>query len=275
MSDIEVKTKFLNSIGIQRNNYPRSFFEPIQNVNQLFTSTEIGYCASYESCDGKPGMFCIKDVVGTDHDRYAGKTWIEAFFDLDRGANIIGLSETNPDYWEEIKKKEHTDLGLIKCGDKFFIFSKAGGGNNRLITMKIRYLSLIEQANGNPDEIERINNRFTFCANIRELPEDYEIPFVVVSMCEDLGFSIKKTGDIFTVYKKFSNIVLYKGDCIGLKQYFRSLFDVDMNGEEEVKRRLEKIEFGCRISSPKNREVLESIIPQLKQGDILSSEIKR
>ena len=266
MTEFEIKVNFLKNLGIKNGQYPRPFFETIQNLNELLTNTEIGYCTIYDRCDGKPNMFCIKDIVGTDHERYAGHTWIDAFMDLDRGASIINQYEENPNYWEELKKEENSDLGLIKYGDKYYIFSKAGGGNNRLITMKIKYLSLIEQANGNQEEIDRINNQFTFVANIRELPEDYEIPFVVVSMCEDLpGLTVKKHKDEYTVLKKFTDIVIYKGDNIGLKQYFKDLFDIEKYSEEEVRKRLERVEFGCRISSKKHREVLESIIPQLKQ----------
>ena len=264
MTDLEIKVKFLKDLGIEKEHYPRFFFDTIQNLNQLLTNTEISYCAVSDMCDGKSGMFCIKDVVGTDHDRYAGHTWIDAFMDLDRGANIISLHKANPDYWEEIKKGENSDIGLIKYGDKYYIFSKAGGGNNRLIAMKIRYLALIEQANGNKEEIERINNQFTFAANIRVLPEDYEIPFVVIAMSEDLsGLSVKKCGDVYTVFKKFTDIELYKGDNIGLKQYFRDLFNVEKYGEDEVRKRLEQVEIGCHFSSPKHREVLENILPEL------------
>lgn len=272
MTDFDIKVKFLRDLGIQQDKYPSGFFDTIENLNQLLTNTEIGYCSDYDRCGGKTGTFCIKDVVGTDHERYAGHTWIDAFLDLDRGASIISKYEENPEYWEEIKKEENSDFGLIKLGDKYYIFGKAGGGNNRLITMKIRYLALIEQANGNPSEIERINKEFTFVANVRELPEDYEIPFVVVAMSEDLrGFSVKKSGDLYTVYKKFTDIELFKGDNIGLKEYFRDLFDTSLYSEEEVKNRLEGIEMGCHFSPKKHREVLENIIPQLKPDNVPSS----
>lgn len=261
----DIKARFLWELGIRKDNYPQPFLDKIQDISKMVTNVELGYCAVDSRCDGQPGTFCIRDVVGTDHSRYAGKTWIDAFLDLDRGANIIKLYEDNPSYWEEIKSIGNSDIGLLKYGDKYYIFSKAGGGNNRLITMKMKYLSLIHQAGNNKDEIERINNQFTFSANIRELPRDNAIPFIVVAMNEDLsGLSVRKKGEQFTVTKKFTDLELFKGDSTELIEYFKSLFSTDAYGEDEVKARLERLEIGCRISPEKYRRVLEDILPQFK-----------
>lgn len=268
MNDIEIKVKFLRDLGIRRDNYPETFLDPIQDITKIITNVEMGYCGSSSRCDGQPGMFCIKDVMGTDHSRYAGKTWIEAFLDLDRGFDIIKLYETNPYYWEEIKNVDNSDIGLIKYEDKYYIFSKAGGGNNRLIAMKIKYLALIHQAGNNKDEIERINNQFTFSANIRELPKDNRIPFIVVAIDEDLrGLSVTKKGNLFTVTKKFTDKVLFKGNDDQLIEYFKSLFNTNIYDENEVKDRLESLEIGCRLSSEKYRKALEDIIHQFTSSN--------
>ena len=268
----DIKANFLWNLGIRKDNYPISFLEKIQDIRKMITTTEIGYCAVDSRCDGKPGRFCIRDVVGTDHSRYAGQTWIDAFLDLDRGDRIIELYKDNPSYWEDIKTSGNSDIGLLKYKDKYYIFSKAGGGNNRLIAMKIMYLSLINQAGNNQDEIERINNKFTFSANIRELSRDNEIPFVVVAMGEDLdGFSVKKEGDTFIVYKKITDQVLFKGDSEQFKKYFKSLFDKDIYGKELVDSRLESLENGCKFSAEKHRKVLEEILPQFKEYNQLGA----
>ena len=263
-----IKAKFLWDLGIRRDNYPKTFLDTIQDINKIVTNVEIGYCGVSSRCDGYHGMFCIKDVVGTNHSRYAGQTWIDAFLDLDRGANIIKLYEDNPSYWEEIKSIGKSDIGLLKYGDKYYIFDKAGGGNNRLITMKMKYLSLIHQAGNNKDEIERINNQFTFSANIRELPKDNRIPFIVVAIDEDLrGLSVTKKGNLFTVTKKFTDKVLFKGNDDQLIEYFKSLFNTNIYDENEVKDRLESLEIGCRLSSEKYRKTLEDIIPQFTSSN--------
>ena len=264
MNDIEVKEKFLWDLGVRSSQYPESFFDRIEDINKLVTNVELGYCAVCSRCDGQVETFCIKDVVGTDHPRYAGQTWIDAFFDLDRGANIIKLYQQNPEYWEENKNLDDSDIGLIKYGDKYYIFSNAGGGNNRLIAMKIRYLSLIHQAGNDQDEIERINKQFTFAANVRNLPKDSIIPFIAVAIDEDLlGLSIIKIGPMFVVTKKFTDIELFKGDELALVEYFKSLFDANLYGESVVKSRLENLEMAFHFSSEKYKKVLEDIIPSL------------
>lgn len=81
-------------------------------------------------------------LVGTDHDKYVNKTWIEAFSLLSRGNDIAELFLKNPSYYDnnDIKK---ADMGLIEKNGLFYISSKAGGGNNRLITLKL--ISIMQQ----------------------------------------------------------------------------------------------------------------------------------
>lgn len=264
----ETKIGFLKELGITKGNYPQGFFEKIENMNQCVTNVERGYCADESRCDGREEDFCIKDVVGTDHERYAGNTWIDAFWDLDRGDNIIELYRSNPQYWEEMKKEGHAEIGLLKRGDKYYILARAGGGNNRIITMKIKYLALIHQAGDDEAEIDRINKEFTFKGRVRELPIDINdpIPFVVVAMAEDLsGITVCKKGETFCVTKKFTDIELFRGSSEELIEYFQSLFDIAVHGEKIVNERLQAIERGCHFSARKHRQILESILPQLKE----------
>lgn len=265
-----IKAKFLYDLGIRRENYPMSFLDKIQDISQIVSTTEIGYCSVSQYCDGKAEKFCIKDVVGTNHQRYAGKTWIDAFLDLDRGDNIIQLYDTNPDYWQEMKCLDNAEMGLIKYGNKYYIFDGAGGGNNRIITMKIRYLSLIAQAGNNTDEIDKINNEFTFSANVRELPEDRSIPFIVIALAEDLsGFSVRKEKSDYIVTKKFQDEELFRGNDEGIKEYFKSLFDKRNSNEETVEARLNSLRRVMGFAGKEYKEMLECILPQLKENNDL------
>lgn len=265
-----IKARFLYDLGIRKDNYPMSFLDKIEDISQIVSTTEIGYCSVTKYCDGKAEKFCIKDVVGTNHQRYSGRTWIDAFFDLDRGDRIIELNDANPDYWQEIKSLDKADIGLIKYGDKYYIFDGAGGGNNRIITMKIRYLSLIAQAGDNADEIERINNEFTFSANVRELPEDKNIPFIIVALAEDLsGFSVRKEKEDYIVTKKFQDEELFRGNGEEIKEYFKSLFDQRNSNEETVEARLNSLRRVMGFAGKEYKEILECILPQLKGNNDL------
>jgi len=85
----DIRKKFLESIYVSTENYPASFYEKIQNIP--LSSIETEYCAVPNYCDGKKEEFHIRDLIGTNHERYVGKTWIEAYLDLDRGNDIIQL----------------------------------------------------------------------------------------------------------------------------------------------------------------------------------------
>lgn len=89
VKDFGINRKFLQDLGIQEGNYPANFFEKVKDIKDFISDTEISYCGIQKFCDGKKQEFHIRNVVGTNHQRYAGKSWIEAYFDLDRGNEIM------------------------------------------------------------------------------------------------------------------------------------------------------------------------------------------
>ena len=256
----DIRKDFLESIHINTNNYPATFYERIQNIPLSNIETE--YCAIPNYCDGKKEEFHIRDLVGTNHQRYAGKTWIEAYLDLDRGANIIELYNKNPNYYKEIRDPNKTDLGLIKVDGKYYIFDKAGGGNNRLITMKIMYLS--EIASGKMDS-EKLNEKYTFSARIREIPKDRDLPYIIIALGEDLDYGVNHSNGIIRLTKKFSNDVLFEGDSKNIKDFFLSLFDTNINDEEVVKQRLDSIRKTFGFSGKQYQEKLEQLLPGIRE----------
>ena len=270
---MNIKKDFLKNLEISKDNYPSAFFDKIEDISKILSSTEIGYCAVQNYCDGKAESFCIKDVVGTNHSRYAGKTWIDAFLDSDRGDEIIQLYYKNPDYWHEMKSLDNAEIGLIKYNGKYYVFDRAGGGNNRILTMKIRYLALIAQAGNNKEEIDRINNEFTFSANVRELPKDKTIPFLVMAVAEDLlEFSVRKENNCYIVTKKFQDDVEdFRGNDEEFKGYFRSLFDSKHYSKDVIQSRLNRLKRVMGFAGPEYKEVLYSILPQLKQNNDLEA----
>lgn len=256
----DIRKDFLESIHINTNNYPATFYERIQNIPLSNIETE--YCAVPNYCDGKKEEFHIRDLVGTNHQRYAGKTWIEAYLDLDRGANIIELYNKNPNYYKEIRDPNKTDLGLIKVDGKYYIFDKAGGGNNRLITMKIMYLS--EIASGKIDS-EKLNEKYTFSARIREIPKDRDLPYIIIALGEDLDYGVNHSNGIIRLTKKFSNDVLFEGDSKNIKDFFLSLFDTNINDEEVVRQRLDSIRKTFGFSGKQYQEKLEQLLPGIRE----------
>ncbi len=255
----DIRKKFLESIHVSTENYPASFYEKIQNIP--LSSIETEYCAVPNYCDGKKEEFHIRDLIGTNHERYVGKTWIEAYLDLDRGNDIIQLYNQNPNYYKEIREPDKTDLGLIKLDGKYYIFDKAGGGNNRLITMKIMYLS--KMANDKIDS-EKIDEMFTFSARVREIPKDRDLPYIIMALGEDLGFGVNQSNGTIKLTKKFSDDMLFEGNLDDIKQYFLSLFDTDKYDSNLVKQRLNNIRRTFSFSGKQYQEKLEQLVPSLK-----------
>lgn len=177
----ELQKKFFYSIGIYNDNdIPETFFEKITAMKDDFSESEKFSISDYNICYNGIMPFCMKDLVGTDHDRYSNKTWIEAFLDLDRGDENIQLYFENPNYYENLK--DDSNLGLAKKDDKYYIFSKAGGGNNRLILMKIKYLALA-------GKIENIDQMMTFYANVRYVPSRETADNIFYLVFPDGGYS--------------------------------------------------------------------------------------
>lgn len=256
----DIRKKFLESIHISTQNYPATFFERIQNVPLSNIETE--YCAVPNYCNGKTEKFHIRDLVGTNHQRYANKTWIEAYLDLDRGNEIIELYNKNPEYYKEIRDPNKTDLGLIKIDGKYYIFDKAGGGNNRLITMKIMYLS--EMAKHQID-LEKIDEKFSFSARVREIPEDRDLPYLIIALGEDLGFGVNHSKGTIRLTKKFSDDILFEGNAEDIKKYFLSLFDTNKYDSDLVKQRLDNIKRTFNFSGKQYQQKLEQLVPSLRE----------
>ena len=86
-----LKIKFLNDLGIFfETDLPQSFFSIIEKPN--FTVAEKFCVDEFNKCYSEKGSkFFIKNLVGTDHEKYINKTWWDAFVDLDRGDYLISL----------------------------------------------------------------------------------------------------------------------------------------------------------------------------------------
>ncbi len=135
--------QLLISFGVKSDDdMPSEFFEEIRSV-AVDLSKEEQYCVSdyYKSYCYFAKLDMTK-LVGTDHDKYVNKSWIEAFSLLSRGNDIAELFLKNPSYYDNTDIKK-ADMGLIEKDGLFYISSKIGGGNNRLITLKL--ISIIQQ----------------------------------------------------------------------------------------------------------------------------------
>ena len=164
------RKKFLEELGITKTEeIPNSFFEPIESYIDSFTKEE-RFCLSDQNISFcKQGLVSIKDIVGTNNKQYANKTWLEAFLELERGEELIEEYFNNSSYEENLKNREKVAIGLVYKNGKYFLYDRAGGGDNKLILMKLKYLALVAKEN---TALASLEEKFSFYANIRKAPEE-------------------------------------------------------------------------------------------------------
>ena len=165
-----LQRRFLEELDIYSDeDIPQSFFDIIKSYDEEFSTAENYVLSDYYMCQNDIVRVCIKDVVGTNHSSYAGKTWIDAFMSLARGEEILSLYFDNPSYYDNLRNPQNGYIGgLVKKNGEYYIFDGAGGGNNRMITMKIKYLALASKYG----ETEELIKQFSFYSNIRITPKE-------------------------------------------------------------------------------------------------------
>lgn len=182
-----LKIKFLNDLSIfSESDLPKSFFDIIERPN--FTEAEKFCVDDSIICYAEIGAkFFIKDLVGTDHERYINKTWWDAFIDLDRGDYLISLyykenglnfyfdeNFESVDEWGQVQgglKSIESDVGITNKNGKLYINSHLGGGNNRLIIAKIIYLARANRCTSHK-ELEQLNNNSWYRGYINYCPTE-------------------------------------------------------------------------------------------------------
>lgn len=182
MNYTNLQKRFLNEIEFDINKPPIDCLNTISSLNEITTNVERSYLHS-NLAGSKEERFHIKDVIGTKHPDYAGKTWIEAFSISKRSDSIIKKYYENKEYYEKIKEYDQeenlhdTPLELLKVDDKYII----NGGNNRILFLKIKYLTEISNAKSKETKDE-INKNYYFVASIRTLPINRKIVHIIMSL---------------------------------------------------------------------------------------------
>ena len=185
------KKRFLNLLGIYSDDgFPKEFYDVIKSTRDEITESEKFCVDDYRKCCCNNEHLDLSRLVGTDHDRYAGKSWIEAFSDLDRGDENIELFFQNPNYYLN-ESEDDVDIGVIEKDNEFYIYSRCGGGNNRLIMMKIFYLA----------QSRNSAQYFSPLVQVRTVPTKSTADNIFYCMFPDGGF----TGSGLEVIKRDKN----------------------------------------------------------------------
>lgn len=165
-----LQRRFFEELGIHCDeDIPKSFFEIIKPYDKVFSTAESYVLGDYNRCQNGVVRVPIRDVVGTNYSGYAGKTWIDAFMSLAKGEENLSRYFGNPSYYDNLRNPGNGYIGgLAPKNGEYYIFDGAGGGNNRMIIMKIKYLALASRYGETKDLIEQ----FSFYSNVRISPRE-------------------------------------------------------------------------------------------------------
>ena len=273
----EEKKKFLESIGIDINNLPPEFERYSDTMENTFSREEIEFLERENLTGRYIKTFSLKDLVGTVHSDYTDKTWLEAFLSSKRGDSAVKQYFKNPEYYSRDLKKldqsglsHETPLELYESDGKFFI----NGGNNRLSLIMMKYLAEMSKAQ-TEEEKAKINEEYTFVAEVQPTPEDKDIMYMINMLRENYGkdASISRTAKD----EKSCEYTIQTGDRIirisskkDLEQALRDTYHLSrVETLDELKDNIVHLVqdgFVYRARQDQNRsEILNNMFPNLQQ----------
>ena len=187
------KRSFFNSIGLDVNNLPKELETKTNSIQKVLPKEDLLFLNSNNLTRTESKHFRLKNLIGTDNINYNNKTWIEIFSDNEKSDEIVKLYYKNPNYYfKELRKIDQSTLlhnnplELYEDNGKFFI--KDGVG--RLSFMMIKYLLEMSRAQSKEERL-LINRQYIFSANVRSIPKDKDIMYLIMMLQEIYGPKLK------------------------------------------------------------------------------------
>ena len=193
----DIKRKYLESIGIDIDNLPENFEQISESMDNEYTSEMRQYIES-PAAEISIKQFSLGDVIGTNHPDYYNKSWIDSFIATKRGDRIVEEYYKNPSYYSEFLKQPNQDnyrvhetpLELYENNGKFYI----NGGNNRIAFIMMQYLKEMSEAKSD-EEKQAINEKYTFYGEVRSMPRDKDLVYLVNYIRDKLGYHVRNGGE--------------------------------------------------------------------------------
>lgn len=271
------KKRFLESIGIDINDLPPEFEKHSDTIESTLSKEEIEFL-NRENLTGRyQKKFCLRDLVGTTHPDYTDKTWLEAFLLSKRGDSAVEQYFKNPEYYSKDLKqfdqsstRHETPLELYESDGKFFI----NGGNNRLSLIMMKYLAEMSKTQ-TEEERAKIDNKYTFVADVQSVPEDKDIMYMLNMLSENYTTNarIKRTSkdDKSCEYTiTMEDKVIKVTNKEELEQVLRDSYNLDKSQSiDELKDNIanliqDRIVYQARQDQNRGR-ILNDMFPNLQQ----------
>lgn len=187
------KRSFFNSIGLDLNNLPQELQIKTYNMDKKLPNEDLNFLNSETLTKVEQKHFRLKNLIGTNNSNYDNKTWIEILIDNDKSDKIIKQYFKNPNYYfKELRKLDQSDLNhnnsieLYEDNGKFFVKD----GISRLSLMMTKYLLEMSRAKTKEERI-LINKQYIFAANVRAIPKDRDIIYLINMILDIYGTKLK------------------------------------------------------------------------------------
>ena len=187
------KRSFFNSIGLDVNNLPQELQIKTNSIQKKLSKQDLLFLNSNNLTRAELKHFRLKNLIGTDNLNYDNKTWIEIFSQNEKSDEIVKQYYKNPNYYfKELRKLDQSTLThnntLELYEDNGMFFIKDGVG--RLSFLMIKYLLEMSRAQSKEERI-MINKQYIFAANIRSIPKDRDIMYLIIMLQEIYGTKLK------------------------------------------------------------------------------------
>lgn len=211
------KKSFFNSIGLDVSNIPAELKLKSTSIQNSLPKEDIEFLKNNGLTVQGQKYFRLRNLVGTNKQAYNNKTWLEIFIDNEKSDEIIKLYFKNPNYYfkdlrkiDPLERNRDNNIELYEDNGKIFIID----GISRLSLMMVKYLLEMSRASSK-EERALINKQYIFSANVKSIPKDRDIIYLVMMLENIYGSKLKVSRD--NPSEEYSLILTYGEKVMHLK----------------------------------------------------------
>lgn len=211
------KKSFFNSIGLDVSNIPAELKLKSTSIQNSLPKEDIEFLKNNGLTVQGQKYFRLRNLVGTNKQAYNNKTWLEIFIDNEKSDEIIKQYFKNPNYYfkdlrkiDPLERNRDNNIELYEDNGKIFIID----GISRLSLMMVKYLLEMSRASSK-EERALINKQYIFSANVKSIPKDRDIIYLVMMLENIYGSKLKVSRD--NPSEEYSLILTYGEKVMHLK----------------------------------------------------------
>lgn len=191
------KKSFFNSIGLDVNNIPAELKIKSTSMQNSLPKEDMEFFGNDGMIVQGQKYFRLRNLVGTNKSAYNNKSWLEIFVNNDKSDEIIKQYFKNPNYYfRDLRKidpmENHREGNIELCEDNGKMYVVDGVG--RLSLMMVKYLLEMSRASSK-EERALINKQYIFSANVKSIPKDRDIIYLVKMLENIYGSKLKVSRD--------------------------------------------------------------------------------